>query len=302
MRKRRRRKKNALSIVLLILFILTLICFTFISGYNYGFKKSVEIQLEKKKNEIVEVDSENESENTNIQLSQKYIDIVDTQLKKISGNVQYGIHNYGDNSLYISGTRQSKSASVIKLFIMEYAFDKITSGEISLEMMIGGETVDNLINKMITISDNAATNKLIDYFGMENLNVFLLANGYANTVIERKMLDAEAIKLGKDNYTSVEDVMIFLDKLYKSQNKKPYSDMLEIMKKQKVNTKIRKKFPNEILIANKTGELSDVENDVGIIFSEKCDFAIVVLSNDVTNNEVAKESIATAAYELYNAF
>lgn len=299
---RKRRKKNILSITVFTLFLLVLICLAFIIGYNCGIKKSAKMHFEKKQSEIVEVDSKGDNENTNIRLSQKYIDIVDAQLKKINGNVQYGIHNYDENSLYISGVKQLKSASVIKIFIMEYAFNRIASGEISAETMISGETLENLINKMITISDNAATNKLIDYFSMKNLNDFFADNGYISTTIERKMLDTDAMKAGKDNYTSVEDVMSFLDKLYECQNESPYSEMLKVMMNQKVNTKIRKKFPNEIVIANKTGELSDVENDVGIIFSEKGDFAFVVLSNDVVNSGVARDSIATAAYELYNAF
>lgn len=46
--------------------------------------------------------------------------------------------------------------------------------------------------------------------------------------------------------------------------------------------------------------MSDVENDVGIIFGEKCDFAIAFLTQDVTNSTVARNSISEAAYELYN--
>lgn len=92
------------------------------------------------------------------------------------------------------------------------------------------------------------------------------------------MLDNEAVKNGKNNYTSIKDVMSFLDKVYEGKDRFPYSEMLDVMKKQKIDTKIRKKFPSDVIIANKTGELSDVENDVGIIFGEKCDFAIAFLT------------------------
>ena len=183
---------------------------------------------------------------------------------------------------------------------MEYAYEQIEIGNLSNESVINGESLDNLINKMITVSDNVAANKLIDYFGMDKMNDFFKLKGYGDTLLERKMLDNEAVKNGKNNYTSIKDVMSFLDKVYEGKDRFPYSEMLDVMKKQKIDTKIRKKFPSDVIIANKTGELSDVENDVGIIFGEKCDFAIAFLTQDVTNSTVARNSISEAAYELYN--
>lgn len=226
--------------------------------------------------------------------------LMDTNMVKISGTYQYGFNFYNKNVSYETNNPSPvPSASVIKLFIMEYAYHLIDNGEMTTDTYIDGVTVKNLLERMITVSDNSATNSFINHFGMEKLNAFFGENGYTHTKIERKMLDYEAQKQGKDNYTSVKDVMSFLDKLYTNKDIFPYSDMLDIMKRQQVKTKIQKKLPDGVIVANKTGELSNVENDAGIIFTPDGDVAMVFLTSSVSNTSVAREAIADSAVTLY---
>lgn len=298
MKTRRKRKRNIVKTVLMTLLVIVSVSVSFFCGYKYGTRQSINVPNIDELAEKAEIN--NTVEHSDMNLDQKYIAVVEEHVSKIDGIVQYGIHKYNDDTVYFSDTKRTPSASIIKLFIMEYAYEQIEIGNLSNESVINGESLDNLINKMITVSDNMAANKLIDYFGMDKMNDFFKLKGYGDTLLERKMLDNEAVKNGKNNYTSIKDVMSFLDKVYEGKDRFPYSEMLDVMKKQKIDTKIRKKFPSDVIIANKTGELSDVENDVGIIFGEKCDFAIAFLTQDVTNSTVARNSISEAAYELYN--
>lgn len=176
------------------------------------------------------------------------------------------------------------SASVIKVFIMEYLYD-----EGRIEENVGGQSVQHLIDQMITVSDNNATNTLIDYIGMNTLNTYFSEKGYSSTKLQRKMLEQ-----GNENYTSLQDCMKFLKKLYEDQENSKYSSMLEIMKRQQVKTKI----PSQLIVpvANKTGELPTVENDIGIVFSNK-PYAIVVLANEVTNSQEVRIEIGNLANE-----
>lgn len=71
--------------------------------------------------------------------------------------------------------------------------------------------------------------------------------------------------------------------------------MLDILLGQQVKTKIGNQLGSELPVANKTGELSDVENDIGIVFAEE-PFAMVVLTNGVENTEAMRIAISQLAY------
>jgi cell wall-associated NlpC family hydrolase len=207
------------------------------------------------------------------------------QLNNNAGKVAYGIF-YFNNGKYLSNNYNSPmaSASVIKVFIMEYLYDKGRINESA-----GGQSVKNLVEQMITASDNNATNILIDHIGMDTLNQFFKEKGYSNTKLQRKMLAS-----GSENLTSLNDTMSFLKKLYQNRNSEPYSSMLSTMKRQQIKTKIPSKI--SVPVANKTGELGSVENDIGIVFSDN-PFAIVVLTNEVSNSASVRSGIGSLAKE-----
>jgi len=214
--------------------------------------------------------------------------------------VYYGVYNFQTDDYFIcEKSVKTPSASIIKVFIMEYAFAQVTEEDLQLDRMISGKTILSLIMDMIQKSDNNATNTLIDYFGMENLNAFFSEKGYVDTVLERKMLDNTARSSGLDNYTSLSDCMSYLKKLCTNQEEEPYRQMLNILLGQQVKTKIPLKLPAGVTVANKTGELNDVENDMGLVFSETFTIAIVVLTNKVRNAENMRSAIADFAFEAY---
>lgn len=217
-----------------------------------------------------------------------------------SGIVSYGVY-YFNSGKELSSNNSAKmiSASVIKVYIMEYIYLQASKNALSLDEQVQGVPISSLVNTMIQQSDNNATNTLIDYVGMDVLNNFFAESGYTDTELQRRMLDDAARSQGLDNYTSLNDTMNFLKKLYQHKDQYPYSKMLEIMEGQQVSTKIRNKIPQGTLIANKTGELGDVENDIGIVLTDKDPFAIVVLTNGVTAVGNIRNAIADFAYEAY---
>lgn len=227
-----------------------------------------------------------------------YVNTIKSHMDTINGDCQWGFYLFGDDTGYSTESYAVPSASIIKVFIMEYAFSLTEKGELSLADNIQGTPLETLIYNMITVSDNDATNILISEFGMDNLNSYFKENGYIDTVVQRKMLDTAAQNAGLDNYTSLNDVMSFLKKLYAGKDSGIRADMLEIMKNQQVSTKIRRNFGSGTVIANKTGELSNVDNDIGIIFGENGDMAVAFLCSNLTDTASAKNAIANAAYDL----
>lgn len=197
-----------------------------------------------------------------------------------------------------------RSASVIKLFIMGYAFKEALAGQFdmnatytlraqdivggtgSLQGMAVGTRLTNsqLITKMIQVSDNTATNVLITRLGgFAPINAYAKSVGATATTLARKMLDTSALARGVDNQTSAHDLGVFLTKL--AENKlagaKADTQMLGILAGQTNRTKLPAQVPSGVTTYNKTGEYDSpygVENDAAIFKAGSHSRIIVVLS------------------------
>ena len=209
--------------------------------------------------------------------------------------------NYSSHT--VGGAAVKRSASVIKLYILLAFLQCREVSDISHREY-------GLIYDMITLSDNEATNALIDMLGMDKINAVISRYGFSGTRLERKMLDFEAVENGLDNYTSVQDVLKFLKMAYTGEFGKDKSDLIyEIMKEQQNRSKLALLLPAGVSYAGKAGELDPepdrggVENDAGIItLSDKVLF-ITVLISSVREPDRAREAIAKfskATYDLYN--
>lgn len=241
--------------------------------------ESSSIEKSSKQSVIETSQTTHSSTSSTQQSSEVQIQLDPSGLLANAEQVYYGVYYFKNNQeLSSHNSAPTVSASVIKVFIMEYAFTKANPTEI-----VQGKSLNEWIIPMIQQSDNEATNVLIEHFGMETLNQFFQAQGYRDTRVERKMLDNVARSQGKENYTSLNDCMIFLKKLYQQRENYPQSTMLEIMKGQTVRTKIPSKLAGEITVANKTGELDNAENDIGLILTEDNPFALVVLTKNMTS-------------------
>lgn len=132
-----------------------------------------------------------------------------------------------ENEIYnLNSTKKLVSASTIKVPIMLAIFEEVKSEKVNLndtilvtqndilddtEIFENGEnyySINELINWMIIESDNTATNVLLKYFGIENINNYIInALNVKNTYVQRYMLDEKAIKNGLNNYMSQKDML-----------------------------------------------------------------------------------------------
>jgi beta-lactamase class A len=79
--------------------------------------------------------------------------------------------------------------------------------------------------------------------------------------------------------------------------------MIDLLKRQRLNSKIPKYLPSEIQIAHKTGELFEASHDAGIVYSPNGDYIIVILSeSDEASRPLANERLAQVSKEVYNYF
>lgn len=210
------------------------------------------------------------------------------------------IMSYGSEILAVGDYNEKMvSASLIKLYVAAVVYenkDSVVSKE-----SYDGET-DDLLEIMISQSDNNACNTLVTRLGngdhavgMEKVNAFCAENGFEDTEMNRLMLDFN----GLENYTSAEDCCEILKGFYDGRFKGS-EEIIGFMKNQLTKTKIPAGIPDGVIVANKTGELSTVENDSAIIYSEKGDYILCVMTNDVQDTFTARNVIADVSMKLYS--
>ena len=230
----------------------------------------------------------------------------------------------GETSVYVSPTdsteevvsnsKAQRAASNIKLFILITAYQQVNEGKLNLNdkytlkdsdkvdgtgeirnMSSGSEiSMQDLLEDMMEDSDNTAANIVIRQLGgMDKVNAQIKKIGAKDTKLERMLMDTDALKEGKDNYTSVADLGMVLKKIYNHQmvSTKYDNAMLDILKKNNNHTKLPHDLPEEATVYNKTGEFDDygVENDAAIFGNNKGSFVIVVMSQDGSRDEQIKK-------------
>lgn len=145
-------------------------------------------------------------------------------------------------------------------------------------------TLRDLATMMVAVSDNAATNVLIDRVGMANVNAMLDSLGMTHTRLRRKMMDLDAAKQGRENISTPHEMMMLLDAIYRGKvlNKESTEDFFKMLSTNK-DSFIPRDLPAGLKIANKPGELEAVRNDSGIVFVEGRPYVICVMTAFLSN-------------------
>ncbi len=163
-------------------------------------------------------------------------------------------------------------------------------------------SINNLIYEMITISSNFATNILIEYIGANNVTKSMKEIGALNIDVLRGVEDIKAFELGLNNTTSAKDLLIIYEKLAKGKiiNNESSAIMIDILKDQKYDDIIPKYLPKDIEIANKTGMITGVHHDSGIVFlKDGRKYVIVLLSKNMSDMESGTEMMARISELIY---
>lgn len=215
-----------------------------------------------------------------------------------------------------------RAASMIKVFIMAKAFEDVKNGLLNLEknitltsnMKVGGAgslnqwengstiSVEKLLIMMITESDNTATNILIDLLGMDRINQYIKVNGYDMSVLQRKMMDFESVEQGKENYTSVDDIGEFFSNLYYRQcvNAEYDEKMMEILFLQTDKECLPAALP-KYKIAHKTGELTGLYHDGGIVFSQNNKYILCIFTDEQSDRSYSISNMKQLAKTIDEA-
>jgi beta-lactamase class A len=259
------------------------------------------------------------------------------------GNVALAAKNLRTGELIeINAREEVQTASVIKLPIMVEAFYQAREGRRSLDSlllldkdnMVQGSGIlqdlsDGLIlslrdalTLMIVLSDNTATNMVIDAVGIDAVNSRMEKLGLAHTKLFKKVFlpppkPSEYQKKFGLGVTTPEEMLKLLEMLARGDlvDKASSEAMISILKKQRDRDQIPRYISYDdlgesargIQVANKTGALDRVRNDVGLVFTRKGTYLMAIFtwnSPDTrwTPDNAATLTIAQLARVLYRHF
>lgn len=240
-------------------------------------------------------------------------------------NISLYIKNLENGEIVTNlGDKRVSSASLIKVPIMCEVLRQVMNGTLRLDQRLVVRSEDkvpfsilneldagnsyslkDIITLMIIQSDNTATNILIDLVGMDNINSFAKRLGLKNTILQRKMLDFKAREAGLDNFTSAEDMASIYENIYRGYMLNNYlcDLMMDILKKQLDNSMIPLFLPDSAFVAHKTGELSGITHDAGIVVDNNINYIVCALTWDSDNLYESREAIgriSKIAYDYFN--
>ena len=215
------------------------------------------------------------------------------------------------------------TASTIKLAILYELFKQADEGKLSLDtvrpldrqQVVGGSGVlaeltapamplRDYATLMVVLSDNTATNVLVDVVGMTNVTARMASLGLKDTKLRRKMIDQAASRRGDENVSTPSEIARLLEMLYRGEGLKKDSQeaLLAILKKSKA-TPMRRGIPPGVAVANKPGTLEGVQVDAGIVYLQERPYVLSVMTAYLTQNAAGDAAIASAsraAFEYFN--
>lgn len=205
-----------------------------------------------------------------------------------------------DSNMAVVNSGAMQAASLIKLYVAGCVYENYEA--VSAQESYGGET-ESLLSVMITVSDNTACNTLVSRLGngdtqagMAKVNQYCANHGFSDTHMGRLMLQSNDVD---DNYTSVYDCCNYL-KMANAGQLEGASRVLGYMQQQQRRSKIPAGIPSGVTVGNKTGELSNVENDAAIVYGGSGVYVLCVMSEGLSDTYGAQRFIATISGMVYD--
>ena len=165
-------------------------------------------------------------------------------------------------------------------------------------------SIRNYCMLMIGLSDNSATNTLIELVGMQNINSTMQTLGLKNTRVQRKMIDQPASLRNEENISTPAEAVKIMKLLYDGKfiDKAASDEILLTLQKNPVeNSKIARGIPSSVKIAFKPGGMGGVSTEWGLVYLAKRPYAVAVMENYKTGS-ASPDVIANISRMLYEYY
>ena len=184
-----------------------------------------------------------------------------------------------------------------------FALDSADDSEFELYKHLGEKrSIHDLVYQMIIVSSNFATNLIIEKVGAKNVTQTMRKYGAKDIQVLRGVEDQKAYDKGLNNTTTAYDLMLIFEKIArgKAVNKKACEAMINILLDQKFNTIIPAQLPAVVKVAHKTGFITGIHHDSGIvILPDGRRYVLVLMSKNVKEEDKAIKAMATVSGMIY---
>jgi len=231
-------------------------------------------------------------------------------------------HLPSGDSLEWNAALRLPSASVIKVPILVELFAQAEAGRLRLEDRVCLEeaartegsgvlsmlhtglacTLLDLAHLMIVVSDNAASNLLIEQVTCDAVNERLAGLGYTRTRLGRKFYDFEARDRGLDNWAAADEFADLFTRLERRElvSATASEQMLQILKRQQFSDRIPGLLPADVIVAHKTGSITGICHDAGIVHTPSGPLVLAIFTRGFAEPGAAPHCIRTVARAAYS--
>lgn len=245
---------------------------------------------------------------------------------RFSGELSLAYYNFADSSSFLhNATRSMRSASLIKIPLLIQTLSEVAKGKLSLDQrfllkdtdQVGGAgilhalqagltlSLQDLLTLMIIVSDNTATNMIIDSLGETRVNAFLQYLGLSQTQLVGKLqlpvAKQNALqRSGQFNRSCAADILGLLLRL--EQRDLLPDDLSElalaILKKQQFTEALSRYLPRDqeldpkpLIVASKSGCLRGLWHDAALVYNSDSQplYALVIMTDNALDKSYSME-------------
>jgi beta-lactamase class A len=163
-------------------------------------------------------------------------------------------------------------------------------------------TIYDLMYDMIIVSSNFATNLVIDLVGANNVEAMLREIGTRNIHVLRGVEDTKAFKAGLNNTTTARDQVILYEQIANSTiaDSASCAEMMKVLLDQRFTDILPARLPSDVRVAHKSGSITGVQHDGGIIMlPDGRRYILILLSDHLTDAGKGIEAMAKVSEVVY---
>lgn len=163
--------------------------------------------------------------------------------------------------------------------------------------------LSEIVYQMIILSSNLATNMIMEIVDGKKVTQTMRDLGAKDIMVLRGVEDGKAFAKGLNNTTTAYDLMLIYSKMAKGEiiDRKSCDEMIKVLLDQQYNSIIPALLPKDVKVAHKTGSITGVHHDSGIVFlSNGKKYALVILGKDLADDKAATDAMAKVSRMIYD--